>query len=104
MAQFDVHRSPTERRHEGIPYLLNIQADLLDHLLIRVVVPLLRADGGDPLVRTLNPRFELEGGAVIMMTQLIGGMPVHALGTAVDNLADHRAEIIAAIDMLIMGI
>jgi len=104
MVQFDVHRSPVERRHEGIPYLLNIQSDYLDYLSVRVVVPLLRSDGRDVMVRQLNPKFEVEGVSVVMITQLIGGMPTLALGKVVANLADQRAEIIGAIDMLITGV
>ncbi len=104
MAQFDVHRSPAERRHEGIPYLLNVQSDYLDYLAVRVVVPLLRSDGRDVMVRQLNPKFEVQGVSVVMITQLIGGMPTPALGKVVANLADQRAEIVGAIDMLITGV
>lgn len=103
MAQFDVHMSPAERRHEGIPYLLNIQSDLLDHLGVRVVVPLLRSDGGEVMVRRLNPTFQVEGASVIMLTQLIGGMPVGVLGDVIANLAGERSTIIDAIDVLISG-
>jgi toxin CcdB len=103
MAQFDVHLSPAERKHEGIPYLLNIQSDLLDYLGVRVVVPLLRSDGGDVMVRRLNPTFQVEGVSVIMLTQLIGGMPAGALGDVVANLSDRRPAIIGAIDVLISG-
>jgi toxin CcdB len=104
MPQFDVHRSPAARHHEGIPYLLNIQSDHLDYLKVRVVVPLLRSDGRDVMVRQLNPKFEVENVSVVMITQLIGGMPAMALGEVVANLADQRTEIIGAIDNLVTGI
>lgn len=104
MTQFDVHQSPADRRHEGIPYLLNVQSDYLDYLSVRVVVPLLRLDGRDVIVRRLNPKFEVQDVSVVMLTQLIGGMPTRALGTVVANLADHRDEITGAIDLLITGV
>jgi toxin CcdB len=104
MAQFDVHQSPAQRQHEGIPYLLNIQSEDLDYLAVRVVVPLLRSGASDVMLRRLNPKFEIRGVSVIKLTQLLGGMPRRALGQVVANLADHRSDIVGAIDMLITGV
>lgn len=42
MAQFDVHANPNPSTQEEIPYLLDIQSDLLESLATRVVVPLVR--------------------------------------------------------------
>ena len=54
MARFDVHAYPS-----GDGYLLDVQADLLDHLNTRVVVPLLaKATAPKPASR-LNPVFEI---------------------------------------------
>ena len=43
MAQFDVFENPNEETNEAVPYLLDLQADLLDTLSTRVVVPLVAA-------------------------------------------------------------
>jgi toxin CcdB len=43
MAQFDVYLNPNPVTHKVISYLLDVQADLLDTLTIRVVVPLVLA-------------------------------------------------------------
>ncbi len=42
MAQFDVYANPNPDSQQQIPYLVDIQADLLDHLATRVVAPLYR--------------------------------------------------------------
>ena len=52
----------------------------------------------------MNPRFLVEDRIVVMATTLIGGLPVRALREPITNLADHRHEIVGAIDMLITGI
>lgn len=43
MAQFDVFENPNKATNQAIPYLLDVQADLLDSLSTRVVVPFLAA-------------------------------------------------------------
>jgi toxin CcdB len=103
MAQFDVHRNPEQGR-EDIPYVVDIQSDLLSDLPTRLVAPLIRASAfGVPVVR-LHPRFFVEGDAVIMLTTEIGVLHPRALRGAVVSLAEHRHEIVGAIDMLITGI
>ena len=50
MAQFSVHRNKNPRTRAEIPFLLDVQSDLLDHLDTRVVAPLAKARsfGGPP--------------------------------------------------------
>lgn len=50
MARFDVYRNP-----EGDGYLVDLQADLLDHLNTRIVAPLLPVDRAPKPAATLNP-------------------------------------------------
>ena len=38
MAQFDVYHNPNPATRKTIPYLLDVQADLLDAMATRVVV------------------------------------------------------------------
>jgi len=44
MAQFDVYLNPNPDTRKPIPYLLDVQTDLLDTLATRVVVPLILAE------------------------------------------------------------
>jgi len=104
VAQFDVYRNPADTTDDDFPYVLEVQSDLLAHLNIRVVVPLVRADVADPPLPGLNPRFLVEDRAVVMATTLIGGLPVRALRDPVASLDGHRHEIVGAIDMLVTGI
>ncbi|MGH6920025.1 MAG: CcdB family protein [Geminicoccaceae bacterium] len=104
MAQFDVYPNPADVEDDELPYVLDVQSDLLAHLNVRIVVPLVRANVVDPPLPGLNPRFLVEDRAVVMATTLIGGLPVRALREPITNFADHRHEIVGAIGMLITGI
>ena len=97
MARFDVH--PGAKR---LGFLLDCQADLLDHLETRVVVPLLPA-AGLPRATRLNPVFEIEGEKVVMSTQLIFAIPVRHLQPRIMSLSGEHVAILNALDMLITG-
>jgi len=105
MAQFDVYRNPNPASRSRIPYLLDVQSELLDSLATRVVVPLCRPEvlGSKPAER-LNPQFELEGRKVLMLTPELAGVPRKALGERVASLAAGRGDIIAALDLVFTGI
>jgi toxin CcdB len=102
--QFDVYRNPSPRSRDHVPYLLDVQADLLDDLATRVVVPLLHHDAAPNPVRILNPVLQIEGREVVCSTAEIAGIPTTALGEKVANLADQRHTIVAALDLLFTGI
>lgn len=98
MARFDVYRNP-----EGGGYLLNVQADLLDHLNTRVVVPLMPLSIAPSAAETLNPVFKVEDQDVLMATQFLAAVPAGLLKKPALNLADCRNEINAALDLLFHG-
>ncbi|HST36427.1 MAG TPA: CcdB family protein [Allosphingosinicella sp.] len=97
MARFDVY--PGAR---GKGYLLDCQADLLEQLETRVVVPLLPA-AGLPAATRLNPVFAVDGMPVVMSTQLIFAIPIQHLEGRVASLGEHHVAIINALDMLLTG-
>ncbi len=103
MAQFDVYRNPDPRTHQTIPYLLDVQSDLLDALATRVVVPLIRMEAMGKPARHLNPCFEIDGQKVFMSTPELAGIALHHLGARAGSLAQHRDEIIAALDFVFTG-
>ena len=88
-----------------MPYLLDVQSDLIADLSTRVVVPLCPASAmkGETL-RTRTRVFESEDLHCVMMTQQLGGIPGKSLGAKVADLSPQRDEIIAALDLLITGI
>lgn len=97
MARFDVYR-----RSQGSGYLLDCQADVLRALATRFVVPLMIAEGL-PHANRLNPVFKVDGENVVMATQLASALDVRRLGERIDSLAEERAAIMNALDMLITG-
>ncbi len=105
MAQFAVHRNPNAETKGHIPFLLDVQSDLLGPLATRVVVPLYTAAAlKGAALRTLMPSFKVEGRAVVMATPELAGIPRRNLGPAVADLSGQRGTILAALDLLITGI
>ena len=101
--QFDVHRS--RRGPQGAtPYLLDVQADLLDDFETRVVVPLVPAEAFGRRAQRLHPAFEIGGQSFVMATQLLGAIRIAELGDVVTSLRECRAEIVAAIDVVLAGV
>ncbi len=100
MAQFDVYCNINPISLEEIPYLLDIQADLLSGLSTRVVVPLTRQSKN---IQHLNPLFEINGEKVVMLTQELSGVDKNILGDKVCSLMGRRSEIIATLDFLVSG-
>lgn len=105
MPQFTVHRNPNPATKAAIPYLLNVQSDLIVDLGTRVAVPLYPASTlKGASIHTLMPIFEIDGKRFVMMTPQLAGIPKRLLGTAVTDLSHKRDEIISALDLLIIGI
>ncbi|MFA5216966.1 CcdB family protein [Sulfuricurvum sp.] len=100
MAQFDVYHNNNIESNTEIPYLLNIQTDLLSALTTCVVVPLAREG---KFMKHLNPIFEINGENVAMLTQEMAGMERSILGEKVGSLKEQRSDIIAALDFLVSG-
>ena len=100
MAQFDVYRNNNLLSSEEIPYLIDIQAELLSHLSTRVVIPF---SSKAKALRHLNPIFVIESKEVVLMTQEMAGVQQSALGQKVISLSEYRSDIIAAIDFMISG-
>ncbi len=100
MAQFDVYKNTNEGSNERVPYVLDIQHDLLDSLSTRVVIPLVR--GIKPLSH-LNPIVEVGGMKVALSTAEMASVPVTVLGEKVASLAEFRQDIVGSVDFMITG-
>ncbi|MEP3427973.1 MAG: CcdB family protein [Hyphomicrobiales bacterium] len=98
MARNDLYRLTSSQT-----LVLDVQADLLDNLNTRVVVPLLgRADAPTP-AKFLNPVFTLEEEEFVMATQFLSAVSKSELGDAVGNLDKHHQDITRALDMVFQG-
>jgi toxin CcdB len=88
---------------EGAGCLLDVQSDLLELLNVRVVVPLIPADQAPAPAKRLNPVFDLEDVAHVMVTQYLAAVPVASLGPSQGRLEGVADEVTRALDMLFQG-
>ena len=98
MARYDLYENPL-----GDGFLLDVQADTLDELTTRVVIPLFLARSTPPKARRLHPVFNIAGVDYVLATQLITAVPASELRHSKDNLMHHHDDIVAALDMLFQG-
>ncbi|HUH40054.1 MAG TPA: CcdB family protein [Castellaniella sp.] len=98
MSRYDVYPNPT-----GRGYLLDVQADILQPLNTRAVVPLLPLGEAPKPAKTLNPVFDIGGETCAMMTQYIAAVPDKELQNPICSLQQHHDDIVAAIDFMFHG-
>ena len=105
MAQWSLHRNPNPATRKDIPYLLDVQSDLLSGLSTRVVVPLFtqKAAPTGALTR-LMPELRFKSERLVLMTPQLAGVRIKDLGEAVGDFSAHRGELIAALDLLLTGV
>jgi toxin CcdB len=104
MAQWDVYRNPSTRSREDIPYLIDLQSNLLGALPSRLVAPLARtrlAPEGVP--RVLCPVFNIAGDAVVLLPHEAGPIEARLLKRRADSLLAQAHEVVAALDALVSG-
>jgi len=99
LGQFDVHRL---RSTETLA--VDCQADLLDALNTRFVVPLVPRASAFVPAQKLNPLFSIDGSEYVMVTQFAASVPRRELGEVVATLSDRSFEVVAALDVLISGV
>ncbi len=103
MRQFDVVINDNRDTNRYVPYLLILQAELFDGLATRVVAPLFpHSEYGQSLDR-LNPVINIKSAPYVLSIAELAGVPVNALGKRLASAAEHRLEIISALDFLITG-
>ncbi len=104
MPQFTVYQNKNAQTKKLIPYLLDVQTELLDDLQTRVVVPLTLADKSTAKqISRLTPLLHVDGESYLMLTPQLAGINKRELGKSVVDLSDSRNEIISAIDFLVTG-
>ena len=101
--QCDVYKNTGESQSYA-PYLLDVQADMLDSLETRIMVPLVHVAEFGRRAGRLHPVFTVCGQEVVMATHLLAAIRFSGLGSVVDALPGHRNEIIGALDVLLVGV
>ena len=99
MARYDVYASP-----DSAGYLLDVQADLLESLNTRLVVPLMPISAAPSPAKRLNPVFDIQSERYVMVTQFLSAVPASILKAPVTSLAQHDTEITGALDMALTGV
>jgi toxin CcdB len=105
MPQLTVYRNKNPQTLSAVPFLLDVQHDLLSDLDTRLVIPLrpISAIKGKAL-KPLMPVLEIGGERFVLLTPQMAGIPKSELGALVIQVEHYRSEIIAAIDFLVTGI
>ena len=105
MARLEVYRNSGDYA-EHVPYLLDVQSEVLSSLDTRVVIPLRRRDSL-PALRfpaNLMPEVLVEGISCLVETPKLAAVPLGLInGPPVAVLADKHFEITAALDFLFQG-
>lgn len=104
MSQFAVYKNKNPQSKSAIPFLLDVQNELLSDLNTRVVVPLYPLSNftAKPIA-PLMPIFEIDNDVYVMLTPQLAGIAKADLGPAVVSLASQHHDIVAALDFLITG-
>lgn len=107
MAQFDVYRN-SGSYSKIVPFVVDIQSDILSNFDSRVVIPLQSAaylkEMDIATIQKLNPEFTVCDTEVVLAPQQMAAVHVRELGKKVDTLVTSRHEIISALDVLTAGI
>ena len=94
MVRFDVYRL----RDGGLA--LDCQANFLDDIGTRFIVPLMPPGEGPSPNARLNPRFEIDGEPVIMVPQFATAVRTRELTKKIGSLDHEHFRIVGAIDVL----
>lgn len=100
MAQFEVYKNSNIKTNKKVPYLLDIQNDILSSLNTRVVIPL---SIDSTSLKGLTKEFIVENKKVYLMTSQMGTVYKNELTVKVTSLEDKKEEIKNSIDFLIYG-
>jgi toxin CcdB len=97
MARYDV------RSGAGGYLYVEVQADILDQLNTRVVIPLMPLDAAPVPAGRLNPIIMVADVPLSLVTQYLAAVRTSALGPVIGSVAHEQDRISLALDMLLKG-
>ena len=104
MAACSLYANPDPRTRQDVPFLLDVQSDLLSSLATRMVVPLYRQDAVRSQAMTrLTPLLRFQEKALVAMVPEMAGISLRGLGPAAGTLPEARQAVLQAIDLLLTG-
>ncbi|WP_257310070.1 CcdB family protein [Geothrix fuzhouensis] len=104
MVSYSVFRNPNPGTNTAIPFLLDVQSEVLSMLGTRLVVPLYRTDAANVhTMSRLTPVVDFQGQPLVAIVPELAGIPRRELGAIAGDLLSSRGEILAAMDLLLTG-
>lgn len=104
MAQFDVYVNPQPASRQFVPYVLDVQSDLIDQLVTRLVMPLSRIGANSTrLPLNLCLPVEIDAEPLTLLAHLAAPVPAGLLRKPVCSLRHRASEVSAAMDAVISG-
>ena len=104
MAQFDVYVNPQPASRQFVPYVLDVQSDLIDQLATRLVMPLSRVGATEAKLQlSLCPSVEIDGELLTLLAHMAAPVAARLLRKPVGSLQHRAREVSAALDAVISG-
>lgn len=105
MAQFDIYVNPRFASRSFVPYLVDVQSDLIDQLSTRLVMLLSRVGATQPrLPSNLCPVVEVDDERLSLLAYMAAPVSARLLKKPVASLRYRASEISAALDAVASGI
>ena len=104
MGQYSVYRNESRHTNEIYPLLVEVQAELLNDLKTRAVIPLAKSDElTDFPLMYLTPSVTFAGETYVLMTPLLAGVALSELRSQLGSIADQERVIMTALSLLLQG-
>jgi len=105
MAQFDVYANPNAGSRAAMPFVVDVQSDLISALPTRLVMPLSRV-GAQQAKSPLNlcPPVTIEDEVLTLMPHLAAPLDKRLLRRPMQSIRHRAHDISAALDAVISGI
>lgn len=103
-AQYDVLENPIPRARMAFPFVAILQSDLADTGSDRIVAPLVPSTQIANVVGRLMPIVKVLGVDHALIVPRLAAVPAAELRAVKDSLSAYRNEIVAALDLLFLGV
>jgi toxin CcdB len=103
-AQYEVVDNPIPRARGAFPFVAILHSDLADTGSDRIVAPLVPAAHISGTAGRLLPIVKVLGVDHALIVPRLTALPAAELGGVKDSLSTYRSEIIAALDLLFLGV
>jgi toxin CcdB len=104
MPQFDIYENPIARARRAYPFVAVLQADVADTGSDRIVAPLAPRARLPGTAGRLTPHVTVSGVEHVLLVPSLTAMRANDLRASKGHLAEYRSEIVAALDLLFLGV